>query len=473
VPELPYPGGVVDGGGRLILGGCYATDLARHFGTPLYVVDEGVLRSRCRAYAGAFAAGFPQSRVAYAAKAFLTADMCRLVEAEGLWLDVNSAGEIAMALSAGFPPARMLFHGNNKTPAEVRLAIESRVARIIVDSLWELELVARLAAQAGRTAHILLRLAPGVRADTHAYVQTGLADGKFGLAIAGKNGTCAAEVAAAMAIASPHLRFYGVHVHVGSQLLDLRPLREAARRAVRFAASISERCGWRLEELDLGGGLGAPYTSETPPAITALAAALARVVKAECRAAGIPLPAVLVEPGRSIVAEAGTTLYTVGGTKVTPHGPAFLSVNGGMGDNPRVALYGARYRVVVADRVTAPPARAYHVVGRYCESGDAIAFDCPLPQVRAGDILAVFATGAYHHAMASTYNLVPRPAIVVVDNGWARLSVRRESLDDLLRREVGPGEAQAVCLGPAGAHAGAVAAEVAATGEEETSSLVH
>lgn len=425
-------------GGRLLLGGCDAVDLARRYGTPLYVIDEGLVRARCRSYVEALSAAVPDGRAAYAAKAFLTADMCRLAQGEGMWLDVTSGGELAMALAAGFPPARVLFHGNNKTPDEVRAALGAGVARFVVDSLWELELLARVAACQRRTADILLRLAPGVRADTHAYIQTGDADGKFGLAVQGLGGPAAAEAAAAMAIASPHLRLRGVHVHVGSQLLDLGPLLRAARRAVRFAAGIARRCGWRMEELDLGGGLGARYYDESPPAVAELVASLARAVRADCRAADMPLPALYLEPGRSIIAEAGTTLYTVGGVKVTPRGRAYVSVDGGMGDNPRVALYGARYRVVAADRATAPAERAYHVVGRYCESGDAIACRCPLPALAAGDILAVLTTGAYHHSMASNYNLVPRPAVVMVDGGRARLSVRRESIDDLLRREVDP-----------------------------------
>ncbi|MCL6451270.1 MAG: diaminopimelate decarboxylase [Acetobacteraceae bacterium] len=420
-------------GARLLWGGCDTTHLARRYGTPLYLLDEDMVRERCRAYRRGLEAHYPgPSRVVYAAKALLTADLCRLVAQEGLWLDATSGGELTLARASGFDPARVLMHGNNKTTAEMRLALRMGVGRLVVDSLWEMDELEAAAASLGRIQPVMLRVAPGVDAPTHAYLRTGQAEGKFGLPLEGG----AAAAAVDRAAASPWLKLTGIHAHVGSQLVTLEPLLESARRLIDFSAWAAARLKAPLDEINLGGGLGIRYTDEAPPPVDELCRSLGQAVASGLRSRGLPLLTLMVEPGRSIVGEAGLTLYTVGGTKETPGGLAFLSVDGGMGDNPRPALYGARYRAVLANRAAEPPTRRYQVVGRYCE-GDLLIADCPLPEARPGDILAVFATGAYHHAMASNYNLVPRPALVALSGGRPRLSVRRETYRDLLRREAG------------------------------------
>lgn len=419
----------VNPAGELEIGGITASTLAGKFGTPLYVVDEALFRENCRRYREAFG---PDNRVVYAGKALLCTAVCRLAEEEGLCLDVASGGELYTALKAGFPPERIYFHGNNKSPEEIRQGLEAGVGRFVVDSLYELDLLSRLSGEAGKHPGILLRLTPGIEAHTHEYVRTGQIDSKFGLPIA----TGQALAGVRRALACPNLKLLGLHCHIGSQIFDLEPFREAARVMLSFAAEVQAATGWFPEELNLGGGLGIYYVSgDDPPAIEEFAAAVLGAVRQTCVELGVPQPRVVVEPGRSIAGPAGTTLYKVGAVKEIPGVRLYVMVDGGMNDNIRPALYQARYEAALANRITDEPAATVTVAGKCCESGDVLIQDVRLPYPAPGDILAVPATGAYNYTMSMNYNRLPRPAMVLVKEGRAEVIVSRESLEDLVRND--------------------------------------
>jgi len=378
--------------------------------------------------------------IAYAAKAFLPAAMAELVAAEGAFLDVVSAGEMHTALSRGFPADRMLLHGNGKARSELEAALRAGIGRIVVDSLDELARLADLAGQLGVRAPVLLRVTPGVQAGAHHAVQTGGQDSKFGLGIASGQ----AKRAVATALASADLDLIGLHCHIGSQILETEPFARATDAMLAFAEEMAGTFGYWPRELDLGGGLGVRYVPEdAPPSIEAHVAATAGRVDAYCRATGRMRPHLLLEPGRAIVAEAGVTLYTVTDRKEIPHVRTYVAVDGGMGDNPRPALYGSKYVAVAADRVYDTPLERVSLVGRYCESGDVLIEEADLPRVAAGDLVAVLTTGAYTYSMASTYNRVPRAPVVFVADGTARLVVRRETYEDLLALDVPTDDAAA------------------------------
>ncbi len=417
--------------GRLEIGGCDTVELARQFGTPLYVLDEAEFRGRARAYRQAFETRYPNSQVCFAGKALMTMAICRMAAEEGLGLDVVSAGELYTALLAGFPAERMQLHGNFKTAAELEMGVAHRVGRIVVDSLEEIEALQQEAARQGAAVDILLRVTPGVTADTHYHIQTGKMDTKFGFSLLGG----AAREAAQRAAAQPNLRVRGLHCHIGSQILELDPFREAARLMVDAAADLREAAGVEIEDLDIGGGLGVRYLPEhVPPSVEEFAEALVSAVVARCQERDLPQPRLLLEPGRSLVGEAGTTLYTIGVVKELPGIRTYVSVDGGLSDNPRPALYGARYSALVANKATLPRVHKVTVSGRHCET-DTLIVDVHVPEVAAGDILAVQTTGAYNQSMASNYNRFPRPATVLVNEGQADLIVERESLEDLVRQD--------------------------------------
>lgn len=438
-PDLP-PGQRIGPDGHLLLGGCDALGLAKEFGTPLYVVDEDVLRGRCREYAQAARRHYPARPgvlPAYAGKAFLNLAMARLIEQEGLALDVVSGGELQTALIAGFPPELIIFHGNNKTPDELRLGLEARVGRFVVESLEELELIEELAPRRRSAARpkVLLRVTPGVQAHTHHHVATGVEDTKFGFTL--RQGI--AIEAARRAAASRRVALVGFAAHIGSQILEVEPARLAATRMMEFAAEVRDKTGFTASELDLGGGLGVRYTSaDDPPTADDYIGASATTVRAEAKRLNLPLPRLIFEMGRHIVAEAGTTLYTVGGVKRIPGIRTYASVDGGMTDNPRLALYGAVYAAIVADRANRAATRVYAIAGRNCESGDMLIWRAKLPPLKAGDTLAVLCTGAYNYSMASHYNRVPNPAVVMVKDGRAEVIVRRETLVDVIANDVIP-----------------------------------
>ncbi|GAA4487864.1 diaminopimelate decarboxylase [Actinoallomurus oryzae] len=406
------------------VGGVPLTEIAERFGTPVYVLDEEHVRHRCREYRKAL----HPHRVAYAGKAFLCRAMARWVDEEGLWLDVCSAGELALARSVGFPAERILLHGNGKTPEDLAAALEYGVGRIVVDSAGE---VARLAALAGDRRHprkVLVRVTPGVDPHVHRAMATGLEDQKFGLSLAsGAAGDVVRRV-----LGQPALALAGLHCHLGSQIGEPDGYETAARRLVAFMAGFGG-----LPELNLGGGHAVAYRpDEHGLDVHTFAGRVVAAVAQECAVRGVPAPSLTVEPGRAIVASAGVTLYRVVAVK---HGArTFVVVDGGMSDNPRPALYGSRYSVARIGPGSGAGEAPATVVGRHCEAGDVIAADVPLPaDVRPGDLLAVPCTGAYHHSMASNYNQVARPPVVAVRGGRARPLVRRETLEDLIRRDVG------------------------------------
>ena len=424
--------------GELSLAGVGATELAREFGTPLYVVDEADLRARARRVREVFGAAFARvgttASAYYAGKAFLCSEVARWVTAEGLNLDVCSGGELAVALAAGVDPARIGMHGNNKSRAEIDACVASGVGAIVLDSVVEVGRVADAAERHGRVQAVRLRINSGVHASTHDYLATAREDQKFGIPIADAPGVVAAIRA------RPSLRLLGLHSHIGSQIFDAAGFAEAARRLVALHAELL--AGGELPELNLGGGFGIAYTSADEPApLERIADELADAVAAACREHGIPVPAVAIEPGRVIAGPAGVTLYEVGTTKPVEVGDAtrlYVSVDGGMSDNARPALYGADYAVRLANRVSAAGPALVRVVGKHCESGDIVVDADYLPgDVAPGDLVAVPATGAYCWSLASSYNYLGRPAVVAVRDGAARVIVRRETEADLLSRDAG------------------------------------
>ncbi len=422
----------VDGRGHLIIGGVAAADLAARFGTPLHVIDETRMRANCREYVEAMRAFAPgPSRVLFAGKALCTIATCQIAHEEGLGIDVCSAGEIYTALQARVPAEALYFHGNNKTPEEIGYGLEAGIGRFVVDNEYELTWLDRLARERGRRADILLRLTPGIEPHTHKAIVTGGVDSKFGFGLFGPS----AEAAVRQALASPGLRLRGLHCHIGSQILDLEPFIMSARSVIAFAAEMRSS-GFALEELNLGGGLGIRYLKEhEPPAREAYVRALAGEAREWLERYQMPAPTLMIEPGRSIVGDAGVTLYTAGAIKAIPGVRTYVSVDGGMYENPRPALYGARYEAVVATRAAEAPTQRVAIAGRCCESGDVLIWDADLPAIREGDLLAVFATGAYSYSMASNYNRYPRPALVLAHDGSAQIAVERETSADMVRHD--------------------------------------
>ncbi|MEY9215418.1 diaminopimelate decarboxylase [Thermobifida halotolerans] len=418
-------------GGEITIGGVGVTELAREHGTPLYVIDEADFRARARDYRLAF----NDADVYYAGKALLTKAVARWVAEEGLKLDVCSGGELAVALAADFPPERIGMHGNNKSEAELARAVEAGVGRIIVDSFDEIDRLERVAAERGRVPEVLVRVTTGVEAHTHEFVATAHDDQKFGLAMS--NG--AASEAVRRLLASEHVRLVGLHSHIGSQIFDTAGFEVAARRLSTFLTKIHAEHGVFLPELDLGGGLGIAYLAEDDPLEPkTIAESLTSIVAHECAAQNLPMPRIAVEPGRAVAGPAGVTLYEVGTVKDVEGIRTYVSVDGGMSDNIRTALYGAEYTCVLASRHSDAEPMLSRLVGKHCESGDIVVRDLYLPSdLRPGDLVAVAATGAYCHSMASNYNHLPRPAVVAVREGASRTLVRRETEEDLLRLDVG------------------------------------
>lgn len=419
--------------GHLEIGGVDAAELVREFGTPLHVLDEDRLRRNCRAYTAAMAAEYDNGRVIFGSKACCILATCQIAHQEGLGLDVASGGEIYTALRAAVPSADLYFHGNNKTPDEIDYALRVGVGRIIVDNEYELTLLEAATARLGVDANVLLRLTPGIEPHTHKSIQTGGVDSKFGFGIF--DGAASRAVDRARKI--PRMRLRGLHAHIGSQVFDLEPFRASATALMDFAARIRDDFDVTVEELNLGGGLAIRYLhTDEPPSIQSYVATLAHTVKAKLAEHRLSPPTLSCEPGRSIVGDAGVTLYTVGAIKAIPGVRTYVSVDGGMFENPRPALYGARYAAVMATRPEATPTQTAAVAGRCCESGDVLVWDAQLPEVTPGDVLATFSTGAYTYSMASNYNRFPRPAVVLVGSGRARVVVERETYDDMIRKDV-------------------------------------
>ncbi len=424
----------VGANGHLTIGGCDAIELARTYGTPLYVLDEAHLRANCRAYREALAQHAARPQVMYAGKALLTKAVARIVAAEGLGVDVASGGELTTALRAGVEPQMMLLHGNFKSPAEMRLALESGIGRVVVDSLPELAQWQQIATELGARVPVLLRINPNVKPKTHTKIAVGQIDSKFGLSIqAGQ-----AEEALRAALALDRLDVRGVHYHIGSQVLGWQGFAAAAEQVADFVGQAKAACGWVADEVNLGGGLGIRYLPEhEPPSIAEFVGRVVTALIERFQAHDLPEPRVLLEPGRSIVGEAGTTLYTIGVVKNIPDVRTYVSVDGGLSDNPRPELYEAEYHVFIAGRAATAPETVVTVAGKHCET-DTLFRDVVLAKPQPGDILAVQSTGAYNYAMASNYNRLPRPAMVLVNEGRAEVIVRRETWDDLLACDLMP-----------------------------------
>lgn len=420
--------------GRLRIGGCDAQQLTLDFGSPLYVFDEHELRSTCREYVQAFTSRHADTDVTYASKAYLSRFMATVAREEGIGLDIVSGGELAVAMAASFPAGRCHFHGNNKGEDELREALDARIGRVIVDNFHELETVDRLARTMGMVQPIILRLSPDVDAHTHSKTTTGTLDTKFGLPIK----TGAAEQAIVEAQRMAGVELVGLHAHLGSPLFDLEPYDEANSVMLPFAAAMIRKHGLQLREYSPGGGFASQYVRERPaPSTDVYAETVVASFKRRCAENGIdPLPHLFVEPGRSLVARAGVALYTVGSRKEVEGLRTWVSVDGGMADNIRPAIYGAVYEAVVVNRADDPATETVTIAGKYCESGDLLVKDAQLPPTQPGDVIALPASGAYCLSMASNYNMALKPAVITVNDGKARLIRRRETYADLLATDV-------------------------------------
>jgi len=421
--------------GHLEIGGCDAVELAKQYGTPLYVMDEALIRQRCREFMQAFRETGLRFQVAYASKAFCVMAMCRIAEEEGLSLDVVSDGELYTALQAGYPPERIHFHGNNKTPFEIEMALDAKIGCFVVDNFVEMSMLNELAAKRNMVVNVLLRITPGVEAHTHDYISTGQQDSKFGFDLG--NGT--ARRAVEQAIQMSNLKLIGLHSHIGSQIFEVEGFRMAVEKVGQFAADLRDELKVTMSVINLGGGFGIRYKEgDTPLPIRQYVEAIAGAVKETFALRDYPVPEIWIEPGRSIVGEAGTTLYTVGTSKEIPGVRKYIAVDGGMMDNPRPALYQAVYEAMLANRANEPEEEVVSIAGKACESGDMLIWDLKLPKAQPGDILAVSCTGAYNYSMASNYNRIRRPAVVFVYNGTSDLVVQRESLENIVALDVIP-----------------------------------
>ena len=422
----------LDPEGRLTVGGCILSELARTYGTPLYVLDEATLRATCRAYREALEAAYPGPSLAlYASKANSSLAISALVAEEGLGLDAVSAGELLTALRGGMPAERIVLHGNNKSREEIELAVNQGVT-VVVDNARDLELLAEIAPGRPGPVRLMLRFTPGIECHTHEYIRTGHLDSKFGF------DPDQLELVLRQLAQCPWAWLDGLHAHIGSQIFELEPHRDLAG-VMADALALARSLGHPCTDLNLGGGLGIRYVeSDDPPSIQEWVAVVAGAVADACRERNLVLPRLLCEPGRSLVATAGVTLYEVGSRKEIPGLRTYVAIDGGMSDNPRPITYQSRYTAVLADRPTTAPEETVTVAGKHCESGDLLLKDIALPATGSGDVLAVFATGAYNASMGSNYNRIPRPAAVLVHDGEAEVVQRREQPEDLLRYDVLP-----------------------------------
>ncbi len=423
--------------GHLCLAGWDTVDLAKQYGTPLYLYDEGLIRARAALYQNAVKAAFGENaRVLYASKAACFKALLEIMKEENMGIDVVSSGEIATALAAGFPLERAYFHSNNKTDEDIRFAIENGIGAFVVDNAEELYAIEREAAEQSVTQKVLLRITPGIDPHTYAAVATGKVDSKFGSAI--ETGQAEEMVRLALSSAFSHIHLAGFHCHVGSQVFEPDVFLQTVDIMLSFVAHIQRVCAYKIEELDLGGGYGVRYTESDPAlSIAENIKAVGKRAKETAKALGISLPKILLEPGRSMVADAGMTLYTVGTVKRITGYKNYVSVDGGMTDNPRYALYRSAYTLLPADNMNAARDMTASVVGRCCESGDILQENVPLPDtISRGNILACLTTGAYNYSMAMNYNRIPRPPVVFLTEKDTRLVVKRESLSDLLRLDI-------------------------------------
>lgn len=420
--------------GHLTIGGMDVPELAKQYGTPLYIMDEDNIRKNCRDYQSAMERHFGNKGVvAFASKAFCTSYMYKILIDEGLSADIVSGGELYTALHAGFPAERLYFHGNNKTEEELRMALDAGVGRIMVDNIEELHTLDRLAGEMGKQPGIMFRIKPGIDAHTHQAIMTGQIDSKFGVAL--ENGEALSIIKEVLTL--KNIRLAGVHCHIGSQIFDNEPFMEAAKVMMTFTKQVKDELGCEIREINLGGGFGIQYTDKDDPKTPEHnIAATAKAMTEVCASLGVSMPRLIIEPGRAIVAPAGITAYTVGAVKEIKGIRTYVSIDGGMADNPRYALYESQYTLLAANNPTAEAALKCTVAGKCCESGDLIAKDTYIQPVKAGDILCVLATGAYNYSMASHYNRLPKPPVVMVSGGKSKLVVKRETYEDLVRNDI-------------------------------------
>lgn len=420
--------------GHLTIGGCDTVELAKQYGTPLYVLDENTIRNTIRSYVNSFKEYYNGNGMPlYASKALSCKELCRIANEENIGLDVVSGGEIYTALQAGFPMEKVHFHGNNKTPDEIRFAIKSKVGKFVVDNLYELELLNQIAAEMGVVANISFRIKPGVDAHTHNFIRTGQIDSKFGFALE----TGEAYNAVKEAVKLENVCLKELHCHIGSQIFDIEPFVTAAEIMMDFIGKIKSELNVVISELNLGGGFGIMYiSSDEPVPYQNYMEKVSVAVKAKSEQYGLPVPYIYIEPGRSVVGEAGITLYTVGGKKEIPNARTYVSVDGGMTDNIRYALYQSDYTVVNAGKASVEPNEVVTVAGKCCESGDLVQEHTKVACVEVGDTLAVLSTGAYNYSMSSNYNRISRPAMVMVKDGKSRIIVKRESYEDIVRNDI-------------------------------------
>jgi diaminopimelate decarboxylase len=414
--------------GHLAIGGCDTVELAAEFGTPLYIFDEFTLRSKCAEFKREFSQRYADTTVIYACKAFINGALAVIFKEAGLGLDVVSSGELGIAQSVDFPSNKVYFHGNNKSVDELGQALKWGVGRIVVDNFHELKMLGEVAMELGLRPDILLRVSPGVDPHTHKYITTGALDSKFGFSLSG------AKEAVAQAMSASNLNLIGLHSHIGSLILEVEPYQQAIRLVLDFAAEMRLEYGFEPGELNIGGGFAIQYTQDLPvPSISVYAEAIAAKVINKCSELGLALPRLIIEPGRAVVGQAGVALYRTGSIKDIPGVRRYVSVDGGMGDNIRPALYGARYEAVVANKMSQKAVTEVTIVGKFCESGDILIKDITLPPLLTGDIIAVPGCGAYCLPLASNYNASFKPAIILAGGGRARPIRRRETLADLTR----------------------------------------
>lgn len=418
--------------GHLEIGGCDTVALTREFGTPLFVLDEQTIRNTCRKYLSAFRESSKNTEVIYAGKAFISLAMCQLIMQEGLSIDVSSGGELYIAMKAGFSPEKIYLHGNNKSRAELELALDSGVGRIVADSFNELDLLQEIACNKKIKQKVLLRITPGIEAHTHEYIRTGGADSKFGFGLSGG----AAMEAVKKAIAMPEIELTGIHAHIGSQIFALHSYAKAIEIIMEFIKEVKNETGVALLEFNTGGGLGIKYKAEDEPStIEEYAEVIAGGIEKEAHRLNIQVPKIMIEPGRSIVGNAGVTLYTVGTIKKIPGVRTYISVDGGMSDNLRPMLYKAVYEALLANKASSKKTEKVTIAGKHCESGDILVKNAQISLPEVGDIVCTPATGAYGYVMANNYNKATRPAVLMVKDGDAKMIIRRETYEDLLRLE--------------------------------------
>ena len=412
--------------GNIKIGGCDLVDLAKKYGTPLYVIDEATLRGICRDYKSAFK-DYKNIKMMYASKALCTSAIAKILDSEGFGFDTVSAGEIYTVKNAGVDMSKVLFNGNNKSESELELALDYKVGRFSVDNFCEAELLNKVAAQKEVVADVLLRITPGIECHTHDYIQTGQIDSKFGFDLSQVD-----EIVELIQNQYKNLRLKGLHAHIGSQIFELKSYYDEVEILVKEIARINDKFGLNLSEMNIGGGLGVKYTSkDVPPSIEELAVAVTESMKKY----SVEIPTIYIEPGRSIISTSGVTLYTVGSSKQVPNGRKYVAVDGGMADNPRPSMYQAEYVAEVANKIHTEDKEIVTIAGRYCESGDILINEIELPKLDAGDILCVYNTGAYNYSMASNYNRVEKPAMVLVNNSHSDIIVYRERLEDLVSHD--------------------------------------